>query len=86
MRTVSDLERAVNRTARKTTAKLLAALLGLTGVEREEFPGGSAGSGPGGPGVGYAGGGWSWRGAFDRSAVLAAAGCGDLHWQGVLSW
>ena len=37
VRTVSDLERGVNRTARKTTAELLADALGLAGVAREEF-------------------------------------------------
>lgn len=36
-RTVSDLERGVNRTARRDTAVLLAGALGLTGQEREEF-------------------------------------------------
>src|SRR6516225_10272653 len=36
-RTVSDLERGVNRTARKDTAELLAAALGLIGHEREQF-------------------------------------------------
>ena len=37
VRTVSDLERGVNRTARKATAVLLAAPLGLAGTVREEF-------------------------------------------------
>ena len=36
-RTVSDLERGINRTARKDTAELLADALGLTGHEREQF-------------------------------------------------
>ena len=36
-RTVSDLERGVNRTARKTTAELLAKALGLAGPERTLF-------------------------------------------------
>ena len=36
-RTVSDLERGVNRTARKDTAELLAGALGLIGHEREQF-------------------------------------------------
>jgi len=36
-RSVSDLERGVNRTARKQTARLLADALGLTGPERELF-------------------------------------------------
>jgi transcriptional regulator with XRE-family HTH domain/tetratricopeptide (TPR) repeat protein len=36
-RTVSDLERGINRTARKDTAGLLAGALGLTGRERDQF-------------------------------------------------
>src|ERR1700731_4579723 len=36
-RTVSDLERGINRTARKATAELLATAMGLTGNEREQF-------------------------------------------------
>ena len=36
-RTVSDLERGINRTARKDTAGLLADAMGLTGHEREQF-------------------------------------------------
>jgi transcriptional regulator with XRE-family HTH domain/tetratricopeptide (TPR) repeat protein len=36
-RTVSDLERGINRTARKDTAGLLADGMGLTGDEREQF-------------------------------------------------
>ncbi len=36
-RTVSDLERGINRTARKDTAELLATALGLTGDERGQF-------------------------------------------------
>ena len=36
-RTVSDLERGVNRTARKATAGLLAGPLGLTGLARDRF-------------------------------------------------
>jgi transcriptional regulator with XRE-family HTH domain/tetratricopeptide (TPR) repeat protein len=36
-RTVSDLERGVNRTARKDTAELLAGALGLSGDSRQEF-------------------------------------------------
>jgi transcriptional regulator with XRE-family HTH domain/tetratricopeptide (TPR) repeat protein len=36
-RTVSDLERGINRTARKDTAELLSAALELTGNERERF-------------------------------------------------
>jgi transcriptional regulator with XRE-family HTH domain len=36
-RTVSDLERGINRTARRDTAGLLADAMGLTGREREQF-------------------------------------------------
>jgi transcriptional regulator with XRE-family HTH domain len=36
-RAVSDLERGINRTARRDTAELLAEALGLTGAERQEF-------------------------------------------------
>jgi transcriptional regulator with XRE-family HTH domain len=36
-RTVSDLERGINRTARRDTAELLAGALRLTGPERERF-------------------------------------------------
>jgi transcriptional regulator with XRE-family HTH domain len=36
-RTVSDLERGINRTARKDTAGLLADAMALTGQEREQF-------------------------------------------------
>ena len=36
-RAVSDLERGINRTARRDTAELLAEALGLTGAERAGF-------------------------------------------------
>jgi tetratricopeptide (TPR) repeat protein/transcriptional regulator with XRE-family HTH domain len=36
-RTVSDLERGINQTARAETARLLAAALALTGLDRDEF-------------------------------------------------
>jgi tetratricopeptide (TPR) repeat protein/transcriptional regulator with XRE-family HTH domain len=36
-RSVSDIERGINQTTRKNTARLLADALGLTGPEREEF-------------------------------------------------
>ncbi|MGH3250603.1 MAG: ATP-binding protein [Trebonia sp.] len=52
-RTVSDLERGINRTARKDTAALLARAMGLTGDEREQFLAAARGksapdAGPGG--------------------------------------
>jgi tetratricopeptide (TPR) repeat protein/transcriptional regulator with XRE-family HTH domain len=37
VRTISDLERGVNRTARRATAELLATALGLVGPERSSF-------------------------------------------------
>jgi tetratricopeptide (TPR) repeat protein/transcriptional regulator with XRE-family HTH domain len=52
-RSVSDLERGINRTARKDTARLLADALGLTGPARAEFEAAAAGRPvPGGAGTG----------------------------------
>ena len=51
-RSVSDLERGVNLTARTDTARLLAGALGLTGPARGAVRGGGARAGPGGPGAG----------------------------------
>ena len=45
-RTVSDLERGVNSTARKESARLLADALGLTGQAREDFEVVARGRGP----------------------------------------
>ena len=45
-RSVSDLERGVNRTARKDTAELLAGALGLDGPAREAFVAAARGRGP----------------------------------------
>jgi len=54
-RSVSDLERGINRTARKETARLLADALGLTGPARAEFEAAAAGRPvPGGAGAGGA--------------------------------
>jgi tetratricopeptide (TPR) repeat protein/transcriptional regulator with XRE-family HTH domain len=47
-RTVSDLERGVNLTARNETARLLADALGLTGPERAGFLAAARGAEPGG--------------------------------------
>src|ERR1700739_23568 len=44
-RSVSDLERGVNRTARKDTAELLAEALGLAGSAREAFVAAARGRG-----------------------------------------
>ena len=52
-RSVSDLERGVNRTARKETARLLADALGLIGPARAEFEAAAGGRPvPGGAGAG----------------------------------
>jgi transcriptional regulator with XRE-family HTH domain len=45
-RSVSDLERGVNRTARKDTAELLAGALGLAGPARARFVAAARGRGP----------------------------------------
>jgi transcriptional regulator with XRE-family HTH domain len=45
-RSVSDLERGINRTARKDTAELLADALGLAGPTRELFVAAARGRGP----------------------------------------
>jgi transcriptional regulator with XRE-family HTH domain len=44
---VSDLERGINRTARRETALLPADALGLTGVRRDEFEAAARGRPPG---------------------------------------
>ena len=52
-RSVSDLERGINRTARKETARLLADALGLIGPARAEFEAAAKGGPvPGGAGTG----------------------------------
>ena len=54
-RSVSDLERGINRTARKETARLLADALGLIGPPRAEFEAAAGGRiVPGGAGTGGA--------------------------------
>src|SRR5512140_392865 len=45
-RSVSDLERGINRTARKDTAELLAGALGLAGPARALFVAAARGRGP----------------------------------------
>lgn len=50
-RSVSDLERGINVTARKDTARLLADALGLAGAERENFEALARGRAPAVPGV-----------------------------------
>ena len=57
-RSVSDLERGVNRTARKDTAELLAGALGLAGAVRDLFVAAARGRVSGGGSAGgYAAGG-----------------------------
>ena len=51
-RSVSDLERGINRTARKDTALLLADALSLAGPQRELFVAAARGRGPGRGGAG----------------------------------
>ena len=53
-RTVSDLERGVNRTTHKETARLLADALHLTGPARTQFEAVARGRDPGGAGAGAA--------------------------------
>ena len=53
-RSISDLERGVNRTAHKETARLLADALGLTDSGRAEFEAVARGRMPGRPGTGRA--------------------------------
>lgn len=64
VRTVSDLERGVNRTARKATAGLLAGPLGLTGEVRDRFLAAARGLVP------------AMEVLAARSSALAAAGVG----------
>ena len=45
-RSVSDLERGINATARKETARLLADALGLAGAQRSQFEATARGHGP----------------------------------------
>jgi tetratricopeptide (TPR) repeat protein/transcriptional regulator with XRE-family HTH domain len=53
-RTISDLERGINRTARPATARLLADALHLTGPARAQFEDAARGLMPGGAGAGEA--------------------------------
>ena len=64
-RSVSDLERGINRTARKDTAGLLADALGLTGPVRGVVRGGRPRAGPGGR--------MCWRPGSGRPGAFAAA-------------
>ena len=88
-RSVSDLERGINRTARKETARLLADALGLTGPARAEFEAAAAGRPvPGGAGTGGVAaatrtlprdiGSFTGRQAELGRLAKAAAGCGGV--------
>ena len=61
-RSVSDLERGINRTAHKDTAVLLAGALGLAGAGPGTVRGGSPRQGPSRTGAGR----WPQRGAAAR--------------------
>jgi WD40 repeat protein/transcriptional regulator with XRE-family HTH domain len=74
-RSVSDLERGVNRTARKDTALLLAGALGLAGPAREVFVAVARGQAPAAQMLAAA------RGAFAAGAALGLpGGQGELAW------
>jgi tetratricopeptide (TPR) repeat protein/transcriptional regulator with XRE-family HTH domain len=86
-RSVSDLERGINRTARKETARLLAGALGLTGPARAQFEAAAAGRPvPGGAGGVAAAtrtlprdiGSFTGRQAELGQLAKAAAGCGGV--------
>jgi transcriptional regulator with XRE-family HTH domain len=68
-RSVSDLERGINRTARKDTALLLADALGLTGQVRVLFVAGASARGGGACGRGRPGGAWRVGGGSDPDAA-----------------
>jgi tetratricopeptide (TPR) repeat protein/DNA-binding XRE family transcriptional regulator len=74
-RSISDLERGINRTAHKDTARLLADALHLTGPGRAEFEAVARGRVPGGAGLGgvvVAAAGSSGVAAAGASRVVAA--------------
>ena len=81
-RSVSDLERGINRTARKDTALLLAGALGLTGPARELFVAVARGQAPTAQMLAAA------RGAFAAGAVpgLPHGGGSVTGVQGELAW
>jgi DNA-binding XRE family transcriptional regulator len=72
-RSVSDLERGINLTARKETARLLADALGLAGPDRAAFEAAARGRAVAGPlaGDGAAGGGAAGGGAVGGGAAVA---------------
>src|SRR5512135_2693219 len=76
-RTVSDLERGVNRTAHKDTAQLLAAALGLSGPTEERFVAAARGRASAGMAVG--GGHSAGQGTFAAAATRALPRDEDSH-------
>jgi len=80
-RSVSDLERGINRTARKDTALLLAEALGLAGPARELFVAVARGQAPSAQLLAAA------RGTFTTGAAPGLArGGGSVTGQGELAW
>jgi len=75
-RSVSDLERGINRTARKETARLLADALGLSGPARAEFE--AAAKGRPVPGGAGAGGGAAATRTLPRDVVSFTGRQGEL--------
>src|SRR5437773_4227243 len=67
-RSVSNLERGINRTAHKDTAMLLAGALGLSGATAERFVAAARGNVPAAQGLAAAEGRGPRRGAMARSA------------------
>ncbi len=75
-RSVSDLERAVNRTARKDTAELLAGALGLAEPARAVFVAAARGRAPAADVL------TAVRGAAGAAASAGPAASGDVVWSG----
>jgi transcriptional regulator with XRE-family HTH domain len=78
-RTVSDLERGINATARKDTAVLLAGALGLGGPARELFVAAARGRAPAGDVLAAAAGAAGAGGVGGGGQPDAAAGHRQLH-------
>ena len=73
-RSVSDLERGINRTARKDTAELLAAALGLAEPVRPLFVAAARGRAPAAEVLAALRGGGAWRGPGVAGVPLPGAG------------
>src|SRR5260370_15979676 len=74
-RSVSNLERGINRTAHKDTAILLAGALGLTGPTEELFVAAARGHVPAAQGLAAAWGGGARPGAGARCPYRRVCGC-----------